>query len=106
MNVYPRVIEDCLHEHAEIREVAVVGESHRLHGEIPIVYVARTEGSALTAEQVKSFCQARLGRHEVPRRVFFKPELPKNPTGKILKRELRKQGEIERGIECKEIDQG
>ncbi len=99
MNVYPRVIEDCLHGHAEIREVAVVGEPHRLHGEIPIVYVVRTEGSELTAEEVKSFCQARLGRHEIPRRVFFKPELPKNPTGKILKRELRKQGEIERGID-------
>ena len=103
MNVYPRVIEDCLREHSEIREVAVVGEPHRLHGEIPVVYVVRTEGSELTAEQIKSFCRERLGRHEVPRRVFFRPELPKNPTGKILKRELRKQGEIERGIDVKEI---
>ena len=43
---------------------------------------------------------------EVPRRVVFKPELTKHPTGKILRRDLRKQGEIERGIDFKEIDQG
>jgi len=104
MNVYPRMIEEVLYQHPAIHEAAVVGEPHKLHGEIPVAYVSLEEAGELTAPQVQAFCRQHLGRHEIPRRVLFLPALPKTPTGKILKRELRKQGELERGIDIKEIE--
>jgi long-chain acyl-CoA synthetase len=103
MNVYPRVIEEVLYHHPAVHEVAVVGQPHRLHGEIPVVYIAREPDSELSAPEITAFCREHLGRHEIPRKVVFMSELPKNPTGKILKRQLRQQGEIERGIDIKEV---
>jgi long-chain acyl-CoA synthetase len=101
MNVYPRIIEEVLYRHPAIKEAAVVGEAHKLHGEIPIAHVVCEDGSDLSATQVKSFCQDHLGRHEIPRKVLFMESLPKNSAGKINKRALRRQGEIERGIDIK-----
>lgn len=103
MNVYPRIIEDILYRHPAVNEAAVVGEHHALHGEIPIAFLACTEGKSVDAADIKAFCRQHLGRHEIPRHIAFMPELPKNPTGKILKRQLRRQGELERGIDIKEI---
>jgi long-chain acyl-CoA synthetase len=103
MNVYPRVIEEVLYQHPLIHEAAVVGEPHKLHGEIPVAHVSLEEGADLDAAQVQAFCRRHLGRHEIPRRIFFLPALPRSPAGKILKRELRKQGEVERGIDIQEI---
>jgi len=102
MNVYPRVVEEILYQFPPVREAAVVGEPHKLHGEIPVAYVTLKDGCDATAEQVRAFCLENLGRHEVPRKVFFLPELPKTASGKILKRELRKHGEIERGVDSRE----
>jgi long-chain acyl-CoA synthetase len=99
MNVYPRVIEEILYQHPAVREAAVVGEPDELHGEIPVAFVALKENTSATAAELRAFCRASLGRHEVPRKVFFRPELPKNAAGKILKRELRRAGEIERGVD-------
>lgn len=101
MNVYPRVIEEILYQHEAIREAAVVGEPDDLHGEIPVAYVALKPNAQTTAADVRKFCRESLGRHEVPRKVFFMPALPKNAAGKILKRELRKHGELERGIDSR-----
>ena len=99
MNVYPRIIEEILYQHPGVREAAVVGEPDELHGEIPVVFIAPKEAASLTAADVRTFCREHLGRHEVPRKVFFRPELPKNAAGKILKRELRLAGELERGVD-------
>jgi long-chain acyl-CoA synthetase len=99
MNVYPRIIEEVVQRHPAVREVAVVGEADDLHGEIPVAWVSLLEGHATTAADIRAFCRERLGRHEVPRKVHFLQELPKNATGKILKRELNKAGEVERGVE-------
>ncbi|BBA37540.1 long-chain fatty acid CoA ligase [Methylocaldum marinum] len=98
MNVYPRMIEEVLYRFPPIREAAVVGEQHDLHGEIPVAYVAIDESTPTTEAEVRAFCREHLGRHQVPRKIVFQPELPKNAAGKILKRQLRKQGEIERGV--------
>ena len=98
MNVYPRVIEEVLYKFPAIREAAVIGEPHKLHGEVPVAYVALNEGARATASDVRAFCRDNLGRHEIPRKVRFLPELPKNAAGKILKRALRKDGELERGV--------
>jgi len=98
MNIYPRVIEEVLAACEGVREAAVVGEPHALHGEIPVAYVSLRDGAALGAEHLRAWCRDSLGRHEIPRRFVILPELPKNAAGKILKRALRKQGEVERGV--------
>ena len=98
MNVYPRMIEDVLYRFPGLREAAVVGEPNALHGEVPVAYLAMDAGCAVTEPMLRAFCRERLGRHQVPKRFVILPELPKNAAGKILKRELRKQGEIERGV--------
>ena len=98
MNVYPRMIEEFLYRFAPINEAAVVGEPNELHGEIPVAYVSLIPGSETTEADIRTYCRQHLGSHQVPRKIHILSELPKNATGKILKRELRKQGEIERGI--------
>lgn len=98
MNVYPRMIEEVLYRLAGLKEAAVVGEPSELHGEIPVAYVAVDEAQGITEASLRAHCREHLGRHQVPKRFEVLPELPKNATGKILKRQLRKQGEIERGV--------
>jgi len=99
MNVYPRMIEEVLYQHPDILEAAVVGEPHASHGEIVVAHVVLAEGSNLDLAGVKAFCREHLGQHQLPRKVIIRDSLPKNATGKILKRELRREGEIERGID-------
>ncbi len=101
MNVYPRVIEEVLYRFPPLREAAVVGEPHALHGEIPVAFVSLKEGMQADSVAVKEWCREHLGRHEIPRKIFFLDELPKNATGKILKRELRLSGELERGVDSR-----
>lgn len=98
MNVYPRVVEEVLYKHNAVREAAVVGQPHPLHGEIPVAYLSIKEGFQCSESDVRAFCLQHLGRHEVPKKVTFMKELPKNAAGKIVKRELRRQGEVERGV--------
>lgn len=102
MNVYPRMVEEVLYRHPAIREAAVIGEPHELHGEIPVACVSLKPGQQATAGDLRQFCLDNLGRHEVPRKFNFLDELPKNAAGKIMKRELRKQGELERGVDSRE----
>jgi long-chain acyl-CoA synthetase len=99
MNVYPRVIEEALYQHPDLAEAAVVAESHPLHGELPVAHVVAKPGAVLDPVALREWCQARLGRYEVPRRILLRDGLPKNAAGKILKRELRRQGELERGVD-------
>jgi long-chain acyl-CoA synthetase len=106
MNVYPRVVEEVLYLLPGIREAAVVGEPSRLHGEIPVAYVALEDGSPSDAAAIRAHCRKHLGQHEVPRKVVIRPDLPKNAAGKIMKRELRRQGEWERGIDRSPETQG
>jgi long-chain acyl-CoA synthetase len=106
MNVYPRVVEEILYQFEAVHEAAVVGEPSERHGEIPVAYIALIEGATTSGAAVRAFCREHLGRHEVPRKVFVVDELPKNAAGKILKRQLRKQGELERGIDSRAGDDG
>jgi len=99
VNLYPRAIEEVLHRHPEVAEVAVVGEAHRLHGEIPIAYLVCAAGAELQANALRAWCRGQLGVHEVPRRFVFREALPRNAAGKVLKRELRRAGEFERGVD-------
>lgn len=104
MNVYPRVIEELLYRHPAVREAAVVGEPHKAHGEIPVAFIALQNNASATASELREYCLKNLGRHEVPRKFIFLNELPKNAAGKIMKRALRKHGEIERGVHHQQDD--
>jgi long-chain acyl-CoA synthetase len=98
MNVYPRMIEEVLYRFPPIREAAVVGEPNDLHGEIPVAYVALDVPGSADEAAIRAHCRDNLGHFQVPRKIFILPELPKTATGKLLKRELRKHGEVERGV--------
>jgi len=99
MNVYPRIVEEMLYQHPDIVEVAVVGEPNARHGEVPIAHVVLQEESSVTASEIRAYCLENLGRYQVPRKVIVRAALPKNAAGKILKRELRREGELERGVD-------
>jgi len=88
-NVYPREIEDVLYGHPAIAEVAVIGVPHERHGEEVKAVLALKGGTEATAAEVMSYCKEHLAAYKYPRIIEFLPELPKGPTGKILKRELR-----------------
>jgi long-chain acyl-CoA synthetase len=95
------MVEELLYKHPSIREIAVIGEPNERHGEIPVACLVLQDGAKLTSAEVRAFCRDSLGRHEVPRKVSFMPELPKNAAGKIMKRELRRHGELERGVDSR-----
>jgi acyl-CoA synthetase (AMP-forming)/AMP-acid ligase II len=87
-NVFPREVEDLLADHPEIEEAAVVGVSDEQFGQRLKAFVVLREGAQLDEEAVKSYVKANLARYKVPREVVFLEELPRNATGKVLKREL------------------
>lgn len=88
-NVYPREIEEVLYAHPAVIEAAVIGIPHESHGEEVKAVVALRHGEHASAEQIIGYCKERLAAYKYPRIVEFRDALPKGPTGKILKRELR-----------------
>jgi acyl-CoA synthetase (AMP-forming)/AMP-acid ligase II len=88
-NVFPREVEDLLADHEQIEEVAVVGVDDAEFGQRLKAFVVPRNGNGLTQEAVQDYVKANLARFKVPRDVVFMDELPRNATGKILKRELR-----------------
>jgi long-chain acyl-CoA synthetase len=88
-NVYPREVEEVLHEHPAVAEAAVLGTPHPDLGEEVVAVVALTSGASATPKELRDHVKRQLAGYKVPRRVFLVDELPKGPTGKILKREIR-----------------
>jgi long-chain acyl-CoA synthetase len=88
-NVYPREVEEVLYAHPAIVEAAVIGVPHESHGEEVKAVVALAKGQQATADEIIAWCKERLAAYKYPRLVEFVETLPKGPTGKILKRELR-----------------
>jgi len=87
-NVYPREVEEVLFEHPKIREAAVVGVPHDEWGEEIGAAVVLHDGEELPAEEVSAYVKERIAAYKYPRVVWFIDDLPKGPTGKILKREI------------------
>jgi long-chain acyl-CoA synthetase len=87
-NVYPREVEEVLYEHPKIREAAVVGIPHDEWGEEIGAAVVLHEGEVLSPEEISEYVKERIAAYKYPRVVWFVDELPKGPTGKILKREI------------------
>jgi long-chain acyl-CoA synthetase len=88
-NVYPREIEEVLHEHPAVREAAVIGRPDARLGEEVVAFIALKKGTPATPEEVIAFCKERLAAYKYPREVVVLDELPKGGTGKVLKAELR-----------------
>ena len=93
MNVYPREVEECIYEHPDVLEVAVVGIPDELYGEQVGAAVALREGSTATPQDIIDFAKERIAAYKYPRTVWVVPELPKGPTGKILRREVHAPAE-------------
>ncbi len=92
-NVYPREIEEAFYEHPAVAEVAVIGIEHRDLGEEVGAAVALKSGESATTEELQAFVKERVASYKYPRRVWLLDELPKGPTGKILRREVRAPAE-------------
>lgn len=90
-NVYPREVEEVLYQHPKVMEVAVLGAKDPYRGEVPKAFIKVKPGEELTEQEVIEFCKQRLAAYKVPRIVEFLDDLPKSPTGKILKRLLKEQ---------------
>ena len=88
MNVYPREVEEVIYTHPDVVEVAVVPLPDELLGEQVGAAVALREGSTATPEEIIDFTRERIAAYKYPRQVWIVPELPKGPTGKILRREV------------------
>ena len=88
-NVYPREIEEVLYSHPDIVEAAVIGQPDERLGEDVVAVVVRRDGSDLSADEVIAYCRERLAAYKYPREIRFVDELPKGPSGKILKSALR-----------------
>jgi fatty-acyl-CoA synthase len=87
-NVFPREVEDLLSDHGQIKEVAVIGVEDEQFGQRLKAFVVLSEGADLTPDEIKDHVKSNLARYKVPREVEFLDSLPRNATGKILKREL------------------
>jgi len=88
-NIASSEIERVLYEHASVVEVAVVGRPDDRWGEVPIAFVVLQPDATATPDQLIEHCRGQLARFKVPKDVVFIDELPRNPSGKVLKRDLR-----------------
>jgi acyl-CoA synthetase (AMP-forming)/AMP-acid ligase II len=90
-NVFPREVEDLLADHDQVEEAAVIGVEDEEWGQRLKAFVVPRNGGELSEETVKGYVKQNLARYKVPREVVFLAELPRNATGKVLKRELQKR---------------
>ena len=88
-NIAGSEVERVLYEHADVLECAVVARPDERWGEVPVAFVALREGASVTAEALIEHCRGQLAKFKVPKDVTFIEALPRNPSGKVLKRELR-----------------
>jgi long-chain acyl-CoA synthetase len=90
INVYPREIEEVIYHYPGVKEAAVIGVPDPRRGELPMAFVAPTEGQTLDEKELHQFIRSKLADFKAPKQIVILPALPKNATGKILKTELRK----------------
>jgi fatty-acyl-CoA synthase len=94
-NVFPAEVEDLISGHPEVVEATALGVEDKEWGHRLRAFVVKAEGASVDEDTIKAYVKDNLARYKVPREVIFLDELPRNPTGKILKRELAKHGEDE-----------
>jgi long-chain acyl-CoA synthetase len=94
-NVYPREIEEVIYEHPAVHEAAVIGIPHPELGEEVGAAIALNESAEATPDEIRDYVKGQVAAYKYPRRIWIVDELPKGPTGKILKREI----EVPEGIQ-------
>jgi long-chain acyl-CoA synthetase len=90
-NIYPREIDEVLYQHPAVAAAAVVGIPDELYGEDVAAFIVLKAGATATEEEIVTFCRTQLADYKCPKTVRFVKEIPKGPTGKLLKRELAAQ---------------
>jgi len=93
-NVYPREVEEAIYQHPAVAEVAVVGIPDKLRGQAICAYIVLKEGAQLDNRTIRKYLLGRIAPYKVPREFFYCEQLPKNSTGKILKRVLQEQATV------------
>jgi long-chain acyl-CoA synthetase len=96
-NVYPREVEEVLYEHPAVQEAAVLGIEDEKMGEEVGAAVVLKKGEELSADELKGYVKEQVANYKYPRKIWFADELPKGPTGKILKREIEVPQEVTAG---------
>lgn len=91
-NIYAAEVESVFREHAAVADAALIGQPDEKWGEIGLMIVALKPGHLASAEELLAFCQRRLARYKIPKRIEFRDQLPYSPYGKVIKDELRKNG--------------
>jgi len=89
-NIYPREIDEVLYQHPAVAAAAVVGVPDDLYGEEVAAFVVLRDAATVSAEELIEFCKDRLADYKCPKTIRFLQDIPKGPTGKLLKRELAK----------------
>ncbi|HVY68973.1 MAG TPA: AMP-binding protein, partial [Verrucomicrobiae bacterium] len=89
INVYPREIEEIIHQYPGVKEAAVIGKPDPRKGEQPLAFVAPLDGVQLNEKELLQFMRQRLADYKIPRHIVFMQAIPRNATGKILKTALR-----------------
>ncbi len=89
-NIYPRDLEEILHQHPSVQDAVAVGIPDPVMGEEIKLYVVLKEGAITTPEEIRMYCQGQLAKNKWPKYIEFTDTLPRNPMGKILRKELRK----------------
>jgi long-chain acyl-CoA synthetase len=93
LNVYPREVEEVLIAHPAVSDAAVIGKPEERHGELPHAYVVLLPGQTATEEELIAHCRANLARYKVPASIEIREELPKTMIGKVLRKDLRAEGD-------------
>jgi long-chain acyl-CoA synthetase len=91
LNVYPREVEEVLYQYPKIKEAAVIGELNPLRGETVVAYVVLKEGETAHHKEILRWLKSRLASYKLPRRIEVMDDLPKNASGKIMKRLLKEK---------------
>jgi len=89
VNVYPAEVEEVLCRMPGVQDAAVVGKPDPEWGETVAAFIVPRPGARVTEEEIEAFCAEQLSNHKIPATIVFTEEIPRTPTGKILKRELR-----------------
>jgi acyl-CoA synthetase (AMP-forming)/AMP-acid ligase II len=89
-NVFPAEVEDCLHQHPAVADAAVVGVEDDKFGQALVAHVVLRDGRGASADDLRAHVKKQLANYKVPREIVLHDELPRNETGKVLKRELKK----------------
>ena len=96
-NIYPREIEEVLYSHPAVSLATVIGVRDKIYGELPKAFAVLKEGESLTEEELIEYCKKNLADFKVPKYVEFRDDLPRTPTGKIMKQPLREEEEAKTG---------